>query len=252
MPIIVTVDIEEDFNDKHLFAKNLKTLVKILTESGAKATFFIVGALIHKHRDLFRKVPDQFEFGLHGYSHKNLKTIQQTDVEEEIRRGKQAIESLGKPCHGFRAPFNMVPPQLGTTLHQQGFTYDSSLCRSYYPGRYNNRSIPNKPYRAGPDLRKKGKTIIEIPITSYTFLKIPFGLTFLNNAPFLLKRHTSLSVFYFHNYDLEEYSGRTTDGTITRWLIQRRQQHSRSTLEQVLHQKTGCISCIEYIRKNEI
>ena len=86
-----------------------------LRESGARATFFVLGRHVEAHPELVRRMSDEgHEIASHGYDHALLTFASQADVERQLERTERSIASaLGEPPrarlfrapHGFRNPF---------------------------------------------------------------------------------------------------------------------------------------------------
>ena len=86
-----------------------------LRESGARATFFVLGRHVEAHPELIRRMSDEgHEIASHGYDHALLTFASRADVEQQLERTEHSLaEALGeKPRtrlfrapHGFRNPF---------------------------------------------------------------------------------------------------------------------------------------------------
>jgi peptidoglycan-N-acetylglucosamine deacetylase len=86
-----------------------------LRESGARATFFVLGQHVEAHPELVRRISDEgHEIASHGYDHALLTFASQADVESQLERTEHSLaEALGEPPrarlfrapHGFRNPF---------------------------------------------------------------------------------------------------------------------------------------------------
>jgi peptidoglycan/xylan/chitin deacetylase (PgdA/CDA1 family) len=246
--IILTVDLETLQSED--ITLPVKRLLNIFGDYNVKATFFVVGDLINEYRELVKKISKKYEISSHGLSHKNLKTIKVKELEQEIIKSKKLVESLGIKCHGFRSPFHVPPPNLAKLLKEKKYIYDASVCRSYYPGRYNMRSVPNHPYFASEkNLRKKGNFILEFPVSSFSIFKLPFGLSFLKAFhPFYpLKQIKNNSLFYLHSYELNDYKI-SENSTLTRFLMNRNKDKAEILLRRLLGGEFKFISCLDFIK----
>jgi len=142
------------------------------------------------------------EIGNHSFHHEpwlHLYTTQQ--LEDELAGAEEYFERVtGQKPVGFRGPgFSLSPPIL-QILARRGYLYDastlpntlSSLVRAYYfmtarlsqeekarrqrlGGTLRDGFRPLKPYR----WRTEGGTLIEIPVTTLPFLKIPIHVSYL-------------------------------------------------------------------------
>ena len=225
-------------------------IITLLKETGACATFFVVGSIAKHHPALVKEIGERFEVGAHGLNHVDYRSFCARTLAYDVLEAKRAIEKTGVPCHGFRSPYNTIPTHLFRSLSDAGYVYDSSVNRSYFPGRYNNRNVPPWPYQIEVDGTHR-KVIQEIPISSRSFLKMPFGLTFARLFPRLYMTNPAgiHDVFYFHDYDVPPRDGRP------RGILQGcRYRYLRQNLE-VLKEFISCgqsppVSCIQYLRKH--
>ena len=78
-----------------------------LDAAGAKATFFLVGEQVMKHRALAREVVDRgHAVGLHGFEHKEHETLPGRMAGEDLARGLGALEvACGSRPRLFRPPY---------------------------------------------------------------------------------------------------------------------------------------------------
>ena len=207
--VIMSVDLEYDYDTKDR-TESLKYVVpKLLDffdEKNITATFFVVGNLVNQNKSLLKKIAKKHELASHTYSHANLKKLNADEIKDELIKSKKAIESLGVKCLGFRAPFGMIPPNFGTILRKVGYTYDSSILGSWFPGRYHNLCVQQEPYLADKNaLTKSGKDILELPLSNF-LLNIPFCLSSVRlfypcSVYFLPKRPFNFSL---HPYEFLE------------------------------------------------
>jgi len=206
--IIVTVDLEYDWETKK--TESIRFIPKILDffdDHEVNATFFVLGELLEQFEDAIREVSKKHEIASHGFHHVNLKKLNAKTVEHEISSTKHILESLGIKCLGFRSPYFLPPKNLGKTLEKFGYIYDSSISKGIIWGRYNNFFVPENPYRASNyDIKKMGDGIVEIPVSNFSFLRMPFGLPFFRlsnkfHLPLSIPNKKSL-VFYMHPYEV--------------------------------------------------
>lgn len=62
-----------------------RRLLEGLAERDAKATFFLCGYRLEQGGELARRIVDEgHEIGLHGYSHKSMKTLSRRDIAQEL------------------------------------------------------------------------------------------------------------------------------------------------------------------------
>lgn len=82
-------------------------LLETLKENGARATFFVVGKQAEKYPKLLKKMVDyDCEIGNHTYSHPNLNSLSERDLNNEINKTNKIVEHA---TDGYR-PSLMRPP----------------------------------------------------------------------------------------------------------------------------------------------
>jgi peptidoglycan-N-acetylglucosamine deacetylase len=182
-------------------------ILGFLNTRGLKITFFIVGqdaALQKNFVPLQSIVEAGHEVSNHSFRHEpwlHLYTEQQ--VVEELSRAEEAIERVtGQRPVGFRGPGYSLSPTVLRVLAQRGYQYDAStlptflgpLARAYYFmttklsaedkehrkrlfGGWRDGLQPIHPYRWQID--DYSQEIIEIPVTTMPFLKLPFHISYI-------------------------------------------------------------------------
>ena len=85
-------------------------LLILFKEKGIKATFFVTGSNIEKHKKIVtRMIAEGHELGNHSYSHKNLIFKKKSMIKEEIQRTDNLLRELGvKGEIHFRPPFGRL------------------------------------------------------------------------------------------------------------------------------------------------
>ncbi len=83
-----------------------REILKVLAQEGAQATFFVVGKQIKIFPELLQEIADSGnEIGNHTYNHYNLTTLDETQVNFEIRSNEELIERItGLKTRYFRPP----------------------------------------------------------------------------------------------------------------------------------------------------
>lgn len=81
-------------------------ILNVLAQEGAQATFFVVGKQIKIFPELLREIAASGnEIGNHTYNHYNLTTLDETQVNFEIRSNEELIERItGLKTRYFRPP----------------------------------------------------------------------------------------------------------------------------------------------------
>jgi len=181
-------------------------VLNVLDELDLKITFFIVGkdAENEENRKYLRMITVRgHEVGNHSYHHESwLQTYSYEKIEKEIIDAEEAIQkATGRKPVGFRGPGFSWSRDLLKVLESRGYLYDAStlptylgpLARAYYFaksdlskeekrsrkelfGKFSEGFRKLKPYKW--DLGK-GKTIMEIPVTTMPIFKLPFHLSYL-------------------------------------------------------------------------
>jgi peptidoglycan/xylan/chitin deacetylase (PgdA/CDA1 family) len=181
-------------------------VLDLLDELGIKITFFIVGqdAAIKKNQKILKSIVERgHEIGNHSFHHESwLKTYSKEKIEEEIIRAENAIfEATGQRPICFRGPGFSWSNDLLETLQKRSYHFDASilptyispLMRMYYFwnskltkaeresrkelfGSYKEGFYSVKPFRWKLN---NNRELLEIPVTTMPFFKIPFHLSYL-------------------------------------------------------------------------
>jgi len=203
-------------------------VLDLLDELDIKITFFIVGqdAAIEKNREILCTIKERgHEIGNHSFHHESwLKTYSKEKIEEEIIRAEEAIlQATGVRTECFRGPGFSWSNDLLEVLQKRNYKFDASilptyispLMRTYYFwnsnltkeeresrkelfGSYKEGFYPIKPFywKLGND-----KKILEIPVTTIPFFKIPFHLSYMlyisGYSKLLMKAYLSFAIFMF-------------------------------------------------------
>ncbi len=171
-----------------------------------KVTFFVVGqdaALERNHKILRSIIERGHEIGNHSFHHESwLKTYSKEKIEEEIKIAEEAIKTAtGITTNMFRGPGFSWSNDLLEVLQKRNYLFDASilptyispLLRQYYFatakltkeekesrkelfGSYKEGFYPLKPYKWK---LKSGSRLLEIPVTTMPFFKLPFHQSYL-------------------------------------------------------------------------
>lgn len=89
-------------------------LLKMLSDRGVKATFFVVGKMAAAYPDVLKKIAaDGHEIGNHSWSHPILPKLKQPDADRQIEDTNAAIETaIGKKPTIMRPPYGAMSPTL--------------------------------------------------------------------------------------------------------------------------------------------
>jgi polysaccharide deacetylase family protein (PEP-CTERM system associated) len=191
--------------------RNMDALLRLLSDSGVRGTFFFVGRIARDMPELLRLTSSKgHELGLHSYEHRRIWKTTADTFARGIREAKDRIEQLsGVPVAGFRAPdFSITAHSLWAldALRETGFLYDSSI----YPiGIHDVYGIPD----AQPGIHRLENGLVEFPLSTASLAgrRFPFGgggyfrLFPLFISMQLLKhlnRRNEPGMFYIHPYEV--------------------------------------------------
>ncbi len=171
-----------------------------------KITFFVVGqdAAIEKNHKVLQSIIQRgHEIGNHSFHHESwLKTYSKEKIEAEIVMAEEAIaKATGTTTNMFRGPGFSWSSDLLEVLQKRNYLFDAStlptyispLLRQYYFaksklskaekenrkelfGSFKEGFYPLKPYVWS--LKNKTK-LLEIPVTTMPFFKLPFHQSYL-------------------------------------------------------------------------
>lgn len=153
-PLPVTIDRQTDI------------ILDMLSETGKKATFFILGMLAEHRADLVKKIAAEgHEIGLHGYNHINMRKLNRDEAFRDLSDSQKLVtDIIGAPVYGFRAPYFSIDESnlyVLEILAELGLVYDSSI----FPIKLKRYGIANfNRMDALYDL-PNGKQIVELPLT---------------------------------------------------------------------------------------
>jgi peptidoglycan/xylan/chitin deacetylase (PgdA/CDA1 family) len=223
----ITIDVESDWGGRldasqancQGLEKAIPYILNFFKKNNVKATFFISSEVVASYADLLCEIKEKgHELASHGFKH-NLKydRITRNKLVEQVTISKRLLEdNIGVSPIGFRTPQLRINPQLHAILRDQEFKYDSSMASGFFPTRYNNLQIPNRPFI------KDG--LWEIPIPSMPYLRVPMGLLWANAMGFdmfkflLNKSKRDTIIIYLHPFDLIENKSKTSyNFIITSW-----------------------------------
>lgn len=218
-----TVDLEDWYQgnehikmaDSHLFEDRIENstqvLLDLLDEYGVKATFFVLGHIAEKKRNLISEIFHRgHEIASHGYSHELVYSQSPEEFRNELLKSKNICEDIiGAPIIGHRASnWSITQKSLWALeiIREAGFLYDSSI----YPIKNYLFGIANAPRFS--HLLSNG--LLEIPPSTARWAKrnIPYsGGFFLRAMPLpaigcalrSVHREGQPAVFYIHPWELD-------------------------------------------------
>jgi len=239
--ISITIDVESDWGGRanidsinNGIEEGLPYVLDILKRYNIKATFFVLGEVIERYPDEIAKIKKQgHEIACHGLTHEDYSKLSQEQIIERLGKCKKIFyDRLGVYLKGFRAPQFKTNKKLFAALSKLDFSYDSSFVKSIIPGRYNKLFIKSHPYRIHNE-------IYEFPVSSVSFLKLPFGLLWMNL--FRVGRINMFPqkkrlVFYLHLFDLLASKPKPTKGIrfLTKLWYNIKSKQAKNTFESLL------------------
>jgi polysaccharide deacetylase family protein (PEP-CTERM system associated) len=125
---------------------NIDKILTLLDSHSVKATFFWLGWVAERHKDLVRKCQQAgHEIASHGYAHVLAHKVGPDAFRQDISKAKAILEDItSEPIRGFRAPgFGIIDKTLWAfeTIKEAGYQYDSSV----FPAQHGHGGMPNSP-----------------------------------------------------------------------------------------------------------
>lgn len=141
--LIVTVDFEDWFQVENLRAcfphekwelcesrieRNAYKLLELFDLYGVRATFFILGWVAKRRKDLVKKIAVMgHEIASHGYYHRLCSDLSVSELRKDLEMSREVLgEITGRAPLGYRAPNFSITGDLVGVLRELGFAYDSS------------------------------------------------------------------------------------------------------------------------------
>lgn len=238
----LTVDVEEYFQVS-LFAKHaplaswdsfprraagsVRRLLALFAKKNVSATFFTVGWLADRERELMREIVSAgHEVASHGWEHKELFELDPERFRDDLRRAQTALEdATGMPVAGFRAPSWSIAPTTAWALDvlaEEGYRWDSSI----FPIRHDRYGWPGRPREPHVLSLAAGKLIevppatarvlgVNVPVAGGGYLR-HFPFAFLEAGIASLAREGIPAVVYLHPWEIDPGQPRLDVPLLTR------------------------------------
>lgn len=259
---ILTIDVERigGYGEEGVYR-----FLKLFSEYQIKATFFITGDFLENCFDAVKAIKEEgHEIASHGFSHPTSETMDNyrflsdlspEEVEDEINKSKQIFADRGIDVKGFRSPFFKISRK-NLDIIGRYFFYDSSVCNFFLSfGRYTNISKTTT----------KISNIIELPVSSLNFVKVPLGTpvffalgsNFLKNSMNFFGTPNPL-IFYCHSFDLivsniEDFN---TSRWKKKWYYKRcspsQNEFFKGLLSYLKSNNTRFLRCIDFVEEFRI
>jgi polysaccharide deacetylase family protein (PEP-CTERM system associated) len=207
---------QEDWDNHPLRVEsNTHKILDMFDESGQKATFFILGWVAERQKDLVLEIAKRgHEVASHGYSHQLIYN-QSIDVfREETIRSKAILEDIiQQPVMGYRAASYSITEKSKWALDilaESGFIYDSSI----FPVRHDRYGMPDTPEHPYRLETPAGHSIIEFPLSTAKIVnfRLPIaGGGYFRLYPYWLSkmglrqinRQQKPFIFYLHPWEVD-------------------------------------------------
>jgi len=189
-------------------------VLRLLRETGARATFFVLGYVAARHPELVAQIRDAgHEVASHGYHHQFVYHLTRDEFRADVERSIQVLQEVtGERPLGYRAPFFSITKRSWwafDVLAEVGFRYDSSI----YPVFNHRYGIPDAP-RFAHRIEFDGKGgLLELPIST---VRIGFNLpvgggVYFRFLPYRLmrmfvkqiNREEKPALLYFHPWEMD-------------------------------------------------
>ena len=195
--------------------RNTRRLLEIFAAQGVKATFFVLGWVAERQRDLIRDIDRAgHEVACHGWSHQLVYGQERQTFRAETRRSKALLEDLtGKPVPGYRAAsYSITAASLWALdeLAEAGFRYDSSI----FPVRHDRYGIPDGERWPHTLTTPSGAQLVEFPLSTARLAGVnlpvagggyfriyPYGLTRAGLQS--VNREGGPFIFYMHPWEID-------------------------------------------------
>ena len=145
--------------------RNLEELLIVLDSFSVKVTFFWLGWLAERHKDLVCMCRDSgHEIASHGYAHILAYEVGPNAFREDITLARDILENIiGDQIRGFRSPgfgITKKAPWAFEVIKESGYQYDSSV----FPASRGHGGIADSPL--GPYfIETRSGHLLEIPMS---------------------------------------------------------------------------------------
>ncbi|MBX3025152.1 polysaccharide deacetylase family protein [bacterium] len=245
----MSVDVEDWFHDGGLAAaagggrveRNTDALLEQFAAAGARATFFVLGAVAERHPALVRRIADAgHELASHGHAHHHLANQLWREFRADVERARRLLEDVsGRPVRGYRAPYFAIRAGVRWPIEQlaaAGYSYDSSVLPNDRPPGLELVS-PRQPYRHHNGLWEVPVAVLRLCRFWHLPAASGWGLRLL--PPRLLahglrgfERDVGSGVFYLHPWELDPDSPSAPGAA--RWLLRAGRARLAPRLERLL------------------
>lgn len=184
----------------------LPRVLRFLQQRGLTISVMVVGqdAVLDRHQDVLKALAEAgHEIGNHSFHHEPwLQSYSEESIQAELDRAHQAIQrATGRRPIGFRGPGFTLSSFMVRALAERGYLYDAStlptfigpLARAYYffsssltpEERSRRRALYGtlrdglRPLSAYRWTLPGGEGLLEIPVTTMPFLRVPIHVSYV-------------------------------------------------------------------------
>jgi polysaccharide deacetylase family protein (PEP-CTERM system associated) len=213
---------------------------------GVKATFFTLGWVAKREKDLVREIVDRgHELASHGLNHVKARDQTRAEFRADAAGSKQLLEDIaGVPVAGYRAAgfsIDRATPWAHETLAEIGYRYSSSV----HPIAHDHYGDPTAPQR--PFFPVAGASFVEAPVATVRIFgrRVScagggwFRATPVSLSKTLLRRAADTLggpvIFYFHPWEIDPDQPRINGATaMSKWRHYLNLRRMPEKLSQVL------------------
>jgi len=267
----MTVDVEDYFQVsgfEHCVARerwpeyesrvvsNTDRLIDLFAETGVEATFFVLGWVADRHKDLVGRIARHGHcVASHSYWHRLVYDLTPAEFRDDLRRARDVLESAaGTRVRGFRAPsYSITERSLWAldVLIEEGYAYDASI----FPIHHDRYGIPDAPRHPHIVTREAG-TILEVPSTAGRVgsVSVPVGGGFFRLFPYAVTRWAidqvnsragQPAMFYIHPWEIDPGQPRINVSLPTRFRHYNNLDETEARLRRLLRDfRWGSIEAI--------
>ncbi len=158
--LVFTVDVEEWIHaenvrpyigneaKRHKFTTigGLEIILQFLEQNDYKGTFFFLGEIANKYKDLVKKIAKSgHEICSHGLDHTLLTKLNEKETLEDLSTSKKILEDItGVEVVGYRSPCFSQNNYLSDALITAGYKYTSMSIKSTLHDRYEKNTFSTK------------------------------------------------------------------------------------------------------------
>lgn len=191
--------------------ENTERLLRVLEDTGSRATFFIIGWIARTYPDLVKRIAERYPVGSHTENHQLVWQQTPERFRADVRSSVRRLEDItGRKVDAFRAPgFSIRPTEKWAfeILAEEGIRVDSSV----FPARASHGGWPGFPAEGPVLIQGNGFTVKEFPVSVKHMAGTSFAFSgggYFRLCPYpLLRRwtreHADYSLTYIHPRDLD-------------------------------------------------